>query len=171
MGGCRVSEEEALWAAIDAMPEDALRRLVLADWYDERAGVVECGCEAGSMDSGGETPWGEPVDIMCGICDGTGFIPDGRADLARALRATCDRVPWKNSPGHMIFQTPDAVYVWRQSNHDIHLADPNFVSCEIARHLNGHGTPKRHYYPTASAAIRDLCRAYIAVHCKSEVPA
>ena len=110
--------------------------------------------------------------MTCETCRGFGeFIPDGRADLARALRATCDRVPWKNSPGHMIFQTPDAVYVWRQSNHDIHLADPNFVSCEIARHLNGHGTPKRHYYPTASAAIRDLCRAYIAVHCKSEVPA
>ena len=167
-----MSEEDALWAAIDAMPEDALRRLVLADWLDENdtpgGPCVACGGH-GLVDENGN---GCGEGVTCETCRGFGeFIPDGRADLARALRATCDRVPWKNSPGHMIFQTPDAVYVWRQSNHDIHLADPNFVSCEIARHLNGHGTPKRHYYPTASAAIRDLCRAYIAVHCKSEVPA
>lgn len=40
-----------------------------------------CGGE-GDMDSGGWTPWGWPVNVVCPRCNGTGKEPDTAPDLA-----------------------------------------------------------------------------------------
>ena len=42
-------------------------------------GKEVCGCDNGSVDSGGFTPWGEPINIACPDCNGTGQrnIADG----------------------------------------------------------------------------------------------
>jgi len=156
-----VSEEDALWAAIDAMPEDALRRLVLADFLDERAGVVACGqCKPqhpGRIYTGMDgMKWSD-----CN-CD-RGTVPDGRADLAMALRATA--AYWPMTDGESWW------WSWslsRRPRPAMSSRVPELVWAKLR------GTPDRHYpswkdYSTASAAIRDLCLAYIAVHCKSEL--
>jgi len=182
-----VSEEDALWAAIGAMPEDALRRLVLADWYDERAGVVRCerckGCVRVPCPScihwKGRVPkvcscagdrW-----VLCPTCNGTGTIPDGRADLAMALRATATYIPHAIGSG-------DSERWW----YDRRNYDDDIPADEVPDHLPGDLFDaiqtdceyidsdmciafKR--FPTASAAIMALGRAWVAVHCKSEVAA
>lgn len=177
-----VTTEEALWQAVGANPTDQLPRLALADYLDEQhgesGGVVRCGkCGGcgGMKQMSADTHWMPSFEYFdgtpCPACSGTGYVPDGRADTAAALRATCDRVPWMNYVGHMIFGTPDGAWVWRQSNYQEHLADPNFITCELARHCTavGHYPPRR-YYHTAIDAIRDLCAAWVQVNRKG-VPA
>ncbi len=111
-----------------------------------------------------ENEWQEPTGLV--------YIPDGRAALAMALRATAHCVPQ-----YYQFESEEA----RCSPHWTWWLDvagsrssPSVVP-EIFNALTlggGHAAEGCHRdYPTASAAIRDLCRAYIAVHCKSEVPA
>lgn len=34
----------------------------------------QCGCDGGSMDSGGTTPWGTLIPICCPHCDGSGHV-------------------------------------------------------------------------------------------------
>ena len=169
-----MSEEDALWAAIDAMPEDALRRLVLADWLVENdtpgGPCVTCGGH-GLIDESGN---GCGDGITCQECRGFGeFTPDGRADMAMALRATCTRVPRRIGPE--FDERPEASWWWNSLDAPVSFNGESHVGRELFDSLPT-GSPdalnpdiwKR--YRTAAAAIRDLCRAWVAVHCKSKVP-
>jgi len=69
-----MAEREAFMRSICEEPEDDTRKLVFADWLDENAADISCECEGGSVDSGEVTPWGEPIETACGICDGTGLL-------------------------------------------------------------------------------------------------
>lgn len=182
------TELAALWAAIDAMPEDALRRGVLADFLDERAGVVACEkCKpqhAGRIYTGMDgMKW---IDCTCD----RGFIPDGRADMARALRATAGMVPSMWAAGR---DGDGREFVFERSMSDQpepeffsylgagpfaaqDTADLSIIECNVFDAMEGEsggmyfmlGKHGHRRYETASAAIKDLCRAYITVHCKSE---
>ena len=117
--------EAALWASVGEMPQDRLRRGVLADWYDER----------------------------------------GRHDEADALRATADRVPYPVKPFDS--RTSD-LFWWFLDYTD--GGPMNGVSIKIHRELTGRNHGQCRDYPTAEAAIRDLVRAWVAVH-RQGVPA
>ncbi len=189
-----MNDEEALWAAIDAMPECQLRRGVLADFLDERAGFVKVECprckgtlEADTFVWVGSYPASAPMrkepigKQPCFLCEnewqeptGLVYIPDGRADLAMALRATATYIPHAIGSG-------DSERWW----YDRRNYDDDIPADEVPDHLPGDLFDaiqtdceyidsdmciafKR--FPTASAAIMALGRAWIAVHCKSEVP-
>jgi uncharacterized protein (TIGR02996 family) len=150
-----LTEEDALWAEIGSRPDDSLPRLVLADWYDENAGTVKCEeCKP-------------PHNFWpaCPQCHGWRFTPDGRADLAAALRSTADRVPLCDDDG-------GGGWMWfseaTNGNHRIH-PESDLPHDVVDRLLAGErlGYSGR-LYDTAADAIRDLCRAWIA--CKLEVP-
>lgn len=156
-----MGEEDAFWAAIGAAPDDQLPRLVFADWLDERPGMVKCGCDDGSIDSGGTTPWGEWISLKCGECNGTRYVSSGSAELAAALRATADRVPWSSE---------NSMHYWhRCGDPDCRCSLPE----DIFDRLIGDGEdlciqPQNWFWPTAQAAIRALCRAWIAVEAEKE---
>lgn len=44
-------------------------RCTLAEWMGG-----ECGCENGSVDTGGSTPWGEPISQRCPECHGSSRV-------------------------------------------------------------------------------------------------
>jgi uncharacterized protein (TIGR02996 family) len=85
----QTDEWRALLRSICEVPHDDLPRLVAADWLDEHERSVPCGCDNGAIDSGGETLWGEPVNIMCLNCNGTGYVSNGCAERAEFLRVEC----------------------------------------------------------------------------------
>lgn len=171
--------ETALWASIEAAPEDGLRRCVLADYLEERAaesgGVVKCGCDDGAIDTGGFTPWGDPISVMCGMCDGTGRVSDGRAEMAAALRATVNYFP------HVIGVGPTELWWYDRRNYDDDIpADhvPDHLPGELfdaiqagCEYIDSDGQIAFKRFDTAADAIKALCRAYLAVHIKSEEPA
>lgn len=157
--------EAAFWAAIDERPDDQLRRLVFADWLDEQAGTVECGRCGGEgkrtlasdfrVTVGNVIYQGTGFSVNCPACSGTGRVSNGRAELAMALRATVDRVPAKLISGGAAWALEDmhrkhytvSRSVWMELRGDV--IDPNVTWND---------------YPTAADAIRDLCRAWHAVH-------
>ncbi len=112
----------------------------------------------------------------CKRCGGTGYIPDRNGLMAAALRATADRVPWVK-----VFKLG---YGWwcRRRYHDDHHDQPahlierpimNAMSDSTSRcdRENSVRFDKRDgvsggviLFPTAAAAIRDLCEAWAVVH-------
>jgi uncharacterized protein (TIGR02996 family) len=63
-------------------------RLFYAEWLDDHAkNYGPCGCDGGSMDTGGAFPWGEPVTQRCIMCSGTGEMTNGFAERAAFIRA------------------------------------------------------------------------------------
>lgn len=160
-----MTEEDALWQAIGAAPEDQLPRLVAADWYDERAGMVYCPlCK-------GDEQFGRP----CKVCKATGRTSNGHAETAAALRAT---VGWL--PNQYADEDPVAWYWFGLLDKTDEVEDfhddpgcrhfiPRTVALCLSREwkINSNGWP---VYPTAADAIRDLCRAYVASRNKREVP-
>ena len=131
-----MTDEEALWMAVGAAPDDQLPRLVLADWLEENDGTVTSrGC----------------------------YVSNGRADMAAALRATCTRVPF--------FLVEEGVWCWWFSDKGkmkSTAADELFrLPPEMQVHMTGRidsSWASMVDYRTALDAIRDLCRAWIAVN-------
>lgn len=157
--------EIALWAAIGERPEDGLRRLVLADWYEEHAGTVECWCLNSEYRAGritltfGGVPLADAGLIgtfWCERCHGTDRVSDGRAEMAEALRATVGMVPQKKH----------GYWRWRRDGEG-KAAAPFRVPVAVWAVLCGYQFVKyaRRWarYHTAIAAISDLCLAWIAV--------
>ncbi len=168
-----MTELDALWAAVGASPEDQLPRLVLADWLEERVGEVDCGRGGGKGDwtsHKGPGTTGGIRFVECPTCNGTGRVSNGYAEMGAALRATADRVPRK-------FNGP--IWGWNRLHG---MAEPenygSLITQEVYAELEADRIPYARAgvdfwcdYLTATAAIRDLCRAWIAVNCKQEVPA
>jgi uncharacterized protein (TIGR02996 family) len=153
--------EEALWAAVGSNPADSLPRLVLADWLEENAGGVNCPlCK-------GVEEFGRP----CKVCRTTGRISDGRAETAAALRAIADRVPRKI--GYEFDERGDTAWWWNALDEPVSFNEASRISSVMFSALTAgmkdiiRPESWRHY-PTASAAIRDLCSAWVKVH-KMEV--
>ncbi len=176
-----MTELDALWAAVGTNPEDQLPRLVLADWYEERVGEVDCGrCDGQGKFRSGEwlVYWTE-----CPTCSGAGRVSNGNAEMGAALRATADRVPWTK-----VFKL---WFGWwcRRSFHDdrydgtAHLVERSLMveMSDSPLRCDGDSTVRFDrrdgasggviLFPSATDAIRDLCRAWVAVNCKQEVPA
>ena len=170
-----MTEEDALWQAIGAAPEDQLPRLVAADWYDERAGMVDCGrC--------GPPRMFPPYQWVCPTCNGIGRVSNGHAETAAALRATADRVPWVK-----VFKLG---FGWwcRRPYHDDHHDDPtHLIERPLMDEMNDSNErcdrgdsvrfDKRDgvsggviLFPSAAAAIRNLCRAWVDSRSKQGVP-
>ena len=149
------TEEDSLWASIGEMPECQLRRGVAADWFEDRAGKVEC-TRCGPPRAFPPYAW------KCSTCQGAGYVPDRNGRLAAALRATADRVPRRTSVNFA------SKFWWNcldgplNYNVDSHLSETVFMALK-------YGKPKSaslnwwEDYPTAADAIRDLCEAYIKV--------
>lgn len=149
-----MTELDALWAAVGANPGERLPRMVLADWLDEREAEAECG------ECGPPHKWWP----ACPNCHGSGRVSNGYSDTAAALRATVDRVPLGDGdywPG-WFGGTGAAASVHPPSNLVRHLFD----RLEQEKHewdtVEPNGSFR--FYPTAEAAIRDLCRAWVQVH-------
>ena len=168
-----MTEEDALWQAIGAAPEDQLPRLVAADWYDERAGMVGCGCKGGQVYEMGvcrdgiyRNRW---VDHK--RCDGTGRVSNGNAETAAALRATADRVPrcidasGDYTPGHYW----NCIRNCGEENKASKISKEEFAALSDGSPDDVYPHYWR-YYGTAADAIRDLCRAWVASRSKQEVP-
>lgn len=149
-------EEAAFWAAIGERPDDQLPRLVFADWLDDRAERMHC------PHCGGGRPgeWMLAVNDAgdCEMCSGYLFVPDGREELATALRATAGRVPrykngrwqWRRDGAgdlHTPFRLP--VLVWIEA-------------CRISL-TNAHRTRWARFV-SAESAVRFMCRAWMAVN-------
>jgi uncharacterized protein (TIGR02996 family) len=164
--------EAAFWQAIGANPADQLPRLVFADWLEERQGEVKCDWCGGRGSANpkrhvnffpapGQRPYTPPGDGKCTKCNGTGFVSDGRADLAAALRSTADRVPRGRGPDWWWCAFVEPISL----NSDCNLAADVFDHLAVTGWCSG--AVRWRHFPTAEAAVRDLCRAWI-VH-KQEV--
>ena len=119
---------------------------------------------------GRDGEWFFPVNDAgrCDTCDGENFIPDGRADLAAALRATADRAPWppeSGKKGQHLWVNDYWMTGWDRIPNTARLDRVLFAKLQRHKRLNTVAIP------TAEVAIRDLCRAWVAVHRTSEVPA
>lgn len=130
-----MTTEDALWCAVCARLDDALPRGVLADWYDER---------------------NEPGD----------------ADTAAGLRATADRVPEDASSARIpAYREGQLIWGWFRDSRGHKCATRCSVPAEVFDHLAGgewtypEGPPLANmkWFPTARAALEDLCRAWVAV--------
>ncbi len=154
-------DSAAFWAAIGAAPDDQLRRLVFADWLEENNhdGGPCVACDGHGLIDGYGRGAGEGV--VCVQCRGFGeFIPDGRADLAAALRATADRVP--------VHYCGLVWTWWRSRSGACDIPADVYAVLQPARVVGATGGLSD--YPTVTEAIRDLCRAWIVVH-KQQVTA
>jgi uncharacterized protein (TIGR02996 family) len=92
-----LTPEQAFRRAVAEVPGDDLRRLAFADWLDEHAGSVPCPQCMGTG-SHGLNPYelaqrygvGTATRILdaatCGVCAGTGAVPDGRRERAEFIR-------------------------------------------------------------------------------------
>ena len=150
--------EEAFWVAIGAASEDQLPRLVFADWLEERAKVVECKrCDGyGQNVSDGRTR----ALVPCDTCQGTGYIPDRNGRMAAALRATVDRVPLGN--GGTAMSPPFGWYGGYAGGIHPESDLPRPVFSRLIG--DSGGMENFRMYPTAAAAIRDLCEAWCKVN-------
>lgn len=172
----QIDTEAALWLAIGVNPADALPRLVAADWYEERVGTVECErCVRrtnGRMTCPDCVHWkgyvpkscrcGGRRSIVCEECGGTRRVSNGYAETAAALRATkdCWPIPWKSLRlgGRVVYLFCKAA-AWGE-------AGCEYVPTDLFGVMTGGHTHGATWldYPTAEAAIRDLCRAYVKVN-------
>ena len=85
-------------AGIIAHPEDDLRRLVLADWLEERDGEVECRRCRGTGKRIKPGQYGATdrfVYERCCDCHGTGRVPNGFSERAEFIRV---QIELANSP-------------------------------------------------------------------------
>ncbi len=160
-------EVAAFWAAIGARPDDQLRRLVFADWLEERAGTVRCReCEGdGDVWDDGGYKYAPRKAVTCHTCSGTGYVSNGYADLAAALRATACKVPFTSVPES---GRRAGVRYWSWI---CELTDdrPDTVTPSVFDSLTGEivdGYTNWRDYPTAEGAIRDLCAAWCKVNGK-----
>lgn len=178
------SQVFAFWKAIGERPDDQLPRLVFADWLDEREVTVECECITGwtTRSKAGyayasESPRLLPdfATVGCPSCGGerdsrgTGYVSNGYADLAAALRATASRVPFTSVP--QAGERAGVRYWSWICEGPVEYADtvpPDILDALSGKIVDGHTNWRD--YPTAEAAIRDLCSAWIKVH-RKEVPA
>lgn len=151
-------EVVAFWKAIGERPDDQLPRLVFADWLDEREEKVRCGCVGGPMAWDVDT--GEPL-AFCLTCHGTGYVSNGYADLAAALRATADRVPYPKTLRSDVF--------WWHWCEDEDYRPVNWVPKNVFRRLTGFHNGDMTDYLTAEDAIRDLCAAWCKANGKGVV--
>lgn len=165
-----MTDEDAFWMAIGTNPADGLPRLVFADWLEESVGTVVCPkCVDGWLVSRtrvpemGQDEYGESHS-RCHHCSATGRVSDGRAELAAALRATADRVP------RMFPQDGSCSWAIRSKGKGFH-EETCLVNDEVCEHMvpaippwNPHYTGYWWDYPTAEAAIRDLCRSWVKFH-------
>lgn len=157
------SEEEALWRAIGANPQDDGLRKIVADWYEERDGRVRCpqcgGAKVLEFPGGGRWTSGNPYVVPCEPCHATGVVSNGYADLAAALRATADLWPLLWNSRRL---RAERVYLFTRAP-DWGEAGCEFLSSPVFDALTGasiHGEKWRNY-PTAADAVRDLCRAWL----------
>lgn len=82
-----MTTEDAIHAALDRDPGDAMARLALADWLDENAVANPCDkchpAHPGRVWTGIDgMKW-----IPCPTCHGTGTVSDGRRERAAGYRA------------------------------------------------------------------------------------
>lgn len=81
-------EESSFLQAIIDNPKDDAVRLIYADWLQEKAEDAKCSNCKGSLGHY-EYPFAAPFYpkwVICSICNGTGHVPDGRADRAEFIR-------------------------------------------------------------------------------------
>lgn len=114
----------------------AVVRCTLAEW---RGGA--CGCENGSVDTGGSTPWGEPINQQCPDCHGTGRTPGIGPRLAQAWPV--ERV-----------EVTDAVIHRSGGNDTYYVGGLGVFPKEFWRGLEGHRT-----IASARAALSAACLA------------
>jgi hypothetical protein len=171
--------EQALWHSIGEQPEDRLRRGVLADWYEENAGTVVCErCKGEGFYSVYERGEYGPDRWLetCVDCAGMGYVSNGFIEMAEALKATADKVPWVavRSQGYgwwckMPFHTSrsslshciDRVLmdIMSESEERISLLDLVRFEKSSVDDVGGHVL-----FRTSATAIRVLCCAWVKVH-------
>lgn len=156
---------EAFWRSISKMPEDGLRRLVFADWLEENPGEIDCRRCNGSGNVQIYTGHGDYRVDDCWGCSGTGRIPDGRAELAEALRATADRVPqFYDCQSEETHESPHWTW-WVLFREDVRIRPPCLeekLFKELTLRKDHDSDDANRDYPTAESAIRDLCWAWWA---------
>ena len=115
-------------------------------------------CENGSVDSGGSTPWGEPINEPCGHCAGTGRIEGVARELFSRnpivdVRLTC-RNP--SPPGYMIG--------WRRGEWTTNDGLPNEIYDLLDGYFDNHGNSEREWksYISEADANTALSRACVA---------
>lgn len=81
-----MTEQQALFSRIMAMPEDDNIRMIYAEWMDDHP-FLACTCDDGAMDTGASTPWGDWISIKCPNCNGTGNLHHGFPERAAFIRA------------------------------------------------------------------------------------
>lgn len=96
-----MTDDHALMAAILTTPGDDLPRLVYADWLEEHAGASECAACLGSGSHAlnpyelasrfGTYNAGKIIDAArCGVCHGSGRVPNHFAARAEFIRVQCE---------------------------------------------------------------------------------
>ena len=165
-----MSDEDAFWRAIGANPADQLPRLVFADWLDERPGSVRCGeCEGdGDVWDDGGYKYATRKVVTCRTCSATGYVSNGNAELAAALRATSAYWPMTEANASTPFVRGRAHGV----NFWWYCGGPHgqgVLPAELYRVLSGEGSVWREasqnwLYTTPEAAIRDLCAAWVKLN-------
>ena len=96
----------------------------------------------------------------CPTCQGTGYIPDRNGRMAAALRATVDRVPLGN--GGTAMSPPFGWYGGYAGGIHPESDLPRPVFSRLIG--DSGGMENFRMYPTAAAAIRDLCEAWCKVN-------
>jgi uncharacterized protein (TIGR02996 family) len=163
-------DEECFWACIGQMPEDKLRRLVFADWLDERAGEVGCErCDGDGLYWDGKGMWhGAHEMYRCKPCSGTGRVSNGFAETAAALRATKDYVPYQIHTGWGEWWWYDR----RNYDDDIpadhvpdHLPGDLFDAIPVVcEYIDSDGQLAFKRFDDAAEAVRLMCRAWCQVN-------
>lgn len=160
--------EEALWLYIGEMPECGHRRQYAADWFEDRAGKVEClscGGRGYVRGNGGVTYFCPRVGPEC-----TGYIPDRNGRLAAALRATAVFWPMTEAAYDGMFVNGREIgdsFWWYRGNLD-GSPEQGVIPEFLYDALTGKGgywraSSRNWLFPTAAAAIRDLCEAWCKV--------
>lgn len=152
--------EAAFWKAIGEFPADGLRRLVFADWLEERdePGGVCQRCDGHGLL--GDDGSGSSEGVTCESCRGFGeWVSNGYAATAAGLRATADRVPHKDYAGLWAWFTGINMFT------DHPESDIERDVFDRLTSQDGDNNEMQFWldYPTAEAAIRDLVRAWVEV--------
>ena len=134
---------------------------MFADFLEDRAGMVDC-------ERCGPPRMFPPYQWVCPTCDGTGRVSNGHAEMGAALRATAEKVPrrfdgplwgWNRLPLRSLARSGIDL-----DNRYASVADDVFRKLSVDKIPYTRAGPEYwRDYPTAAAAIRDLCEAYIKV--------